>query len=1243
MTHPATFQELADELRAARDDVLLSAAGLQLTPDNQTKWARFVRLVELAHVIGPTDGREFLSAGRLRRCLAEAPIGDHDLLSQEDPSEDPFIACIEFFGGNYRVISGGTSGAHVGCQLVLEAARHMGKLGHEHFQTIVFREAQVLLSLSEEVCRRVGLQRWSAPTDRLRSNVAIPSGNRFADLKRAVVFTPEECTAVFGTDLSDEVSSLTLHARLDAPEPDRDGPTDDRLYALPLARTREGEVVLALPGGVTMAIIHRALVLSIDLGIGNDLVNCIERAQGDSLREAARSMRWQQVGLPDGLDPPAGFSERLYRFDVDKVAHVCSLVGTLDGYTPGHPFDFVAMPGVLEELRARLSVVRTALRAVPSRGCVLHVVSLAPLGRSYAVGFGEDSIDTESELLLANLGDLLVMAGEVGADPLGLWDFARARGRLHDETRVLSWSALDEFALYKEHDDGFYLGDDQPPTFLNVSSDTAAALRIKSAQRRDAHAVLLPNSDVIALVERWPVSDEQPIYRPVDPRYHPYHIVELDGSVWVLPATDGGDVVQELSEDMAEAIAFWLWKCEGCVAEPLLSLNEHGVRPVIEVSVALPDLTAPTDLEPIDAWLSVRAESPDRVVCRLHAGAASRFDGAGNAGERYLARGVISAIFELAGIDPPADEEWAQMMRDDSVVKMQHVVGPNADPILTLGLGAQPRLIRSSAVQRVLDDVGEIASGAALAIGPIEASQRTRTLNDCVDWAFGEVWALLQGLHPSRLLEMLAHETETIIFAEARANLTVPSQIACFGPDSAAVARSKPYLNGMASTAIANRFLIELVTACPPQGREAFSVSTYDRLLALANRIVEFGFISDAIQYRLSDEKISLLPSGRLGFDRSDPYHAALSRFSELAGERAVARAVSKYGTHWHTKPSATDSSKIDAAYLAEFAVSATELATLIGELAQRASDSDHDVATEERTALIDALVLGTKIAPNRVAAAVELLSLGPDPRFGPGRVPKDAYPWRFSRDRSMIRRPLLVRPTAAGDQVVWGARSTLRAGTYLLQQLLAARYPARSDEMRKYIGRITAQAGKEFNENVAEVLREIGFADVRERVDKIGRLQLRRPDGNEMGDIDVLVVDRVRRSLLAVEAKDFEFARTPQELFNEVEKLIGDGNSASTHHLERVGFLRSHLPQVLAELGIKDDAGAWNVQGMVVTSVDLLGTHYLDASGRARELRLTSVDDLRERSPSQLMTSQRRKNPAKAEKRKRRKQRKRR
>src|SRR6266508_6423690 len=95
---PLSYGELAEELSDFRDDVLLTAAALQLTPENQTKWARFVLLVELAHVIGPNAYSSQLSARQLRRILTHAPIADPSVISAEDPSEEPLVSCIQFFG-----------------------------------------------------------------------------------------------------------------------------------------------------------------------------------------------------------------------------------------------------------------------------------------------------------------------------------------------------------------------------------------------------------------------------------------------------------------------------------------------------------------------------------------------------------------------------------------------------------------------------------------------------------------------------------------------------------------------------------------------------------------------------------------------------------------------------------------------------------------------------------------------------------------------------------------------------------------------------------------------------------------------------------------------------------------------------------------------------------------------------------------------------------------------------------------
>ena len=1237
-----SWEEQAEQLAKSRDDLLLTAAALQLTPDNQTKWARFVRLTELAHVIGPSEGDDKVSTKTLRTILTRAPLADPDAISAEDPSEEPFVSCIQFFGGNFRVVSGGVTGAHVGCQLVLDATRMMKELGHDEFEMTVFLEAQVLLSLSEEACRRANLARYAAPTDRGRSSLVIPDLAILEELRRAVTFTPDECRRLAGADLSDVVQSLTLDSRIAPPDDERESPVDDRLYALPLARTRGGDVCLAVPGGVAMCIVHRALVNALAAGIADDFVTCLRRAQLSDLHQALAAMNWERVGAPDRLDPPTGFDERFYRFDIDKVAHVCSVVDTLDGYEPGRPFDHAPMSTTAAELRARLPAVREALRVMPDQGSVLHLVALAPLGRSQAMAVAEGSIDSNSALLVSSLGDLVVMSSEVDGDPLGLWAFAQARRRLHAQVHVVSFCALDEFAIYKGHSDGFYLGDDKLPMMMSVQSDTAAPMRISTAQRRDVHAALLPDEGGVALVERWPASNEQEVYRPSHRKLHGHHVVEIESSVWVVPA-DVGEEGRDTTDDMLEVIAYWIWRCRDLLSSPLHELSQREIRPVIEVAAELPDPRASSDLEPVHDWLRVDFEPPGRVLCHFGSEAGGRFQGPGNSAERLIARQIVSSFYRLAGLTVPAEEAWPAVLRTDSLVKMLHVLGPDADPVLTLGLGSLPRLVRPSAVEVILVQIGEELNRAGFVVGEIDPPERTMVLNSAVSWAFHELWQLLQAVNPAGLLEALASETESIIYAERRARLQIPSQVACFGADSAAVARSKTHLTGMAATAVANRFLIEMATASPSNGREPLSLGSYDRLIALGSRIVEFGFLSDAIQYGLSDERMALLPSGRLGFDRVDAYQTAFANFGKIVSARSVESAVSAYPSHWQSRSSRDyDPSEIDNAYDAEFGISATQVGLVLGDLVNDSRNADNAVAVRDLAELHGALQESTGLDEDAVTAGLALLTLKPIDGFDPDRVPRDSYPWKFSRDRSMIRRPLLVRPSASGQEVVWGARTTWRAGRYLLGQLMSGRYPARSAPMQKFVGRTTQEAGKEFNARVAEAFRELGFDDVREQVDKIGKLRLLRSNGQAIGDVDVFIVDRTRRVLLAVEAKDFELARTPQELANEVEKLISDAGSASTHHLERVNFLRTRLARVLNELKIVDDPARWEVQSMVVTSADLLGTHYLAASGRARELRLTSLDELVDRSRDQIVASHR-KNPDKVAKRQRSKKRKRR
>jgi hypothetical protein len=91
---------------------------------------------------------------------------------------------------------------------------------------------------------------------------------------------------------------------------------------------------------------------------------------------------------------------------------------------------------------------------------------------------------------------------------------------------------------------------------------------------------------------------------------------------------------------------------------------------------------------------------------------------------------------------------------------------------------------------------------------------------------------------------------------------------------------------------------------------------------------------------------------------------------------------------------------------------------------------------------------------------------------------------------------------------------------------------------------------------------------------------------------IDVLAAHPESRSILAVEAKDFEIARTPAEIANELEKLFsGKKGKKSTIelHSKRIGWLRQHLHEVVLSIGAEGGPARWRVIGAVVTSDPLI------------------------------------------------------
>ena len=484
----------------------------------------------------------------------------------------------------------------------------------------------------------------------------------------------------------------------------------------------------------------------------------------------------------------------------------------------------------------------------------------------------------------------------------------------------------------------------------------------------------------------------------------------------------------------------------------------------------------------------------------------------------------------------------------------------------------------------------ELLDRLKLPVGPIAPEQRVPALKEMVAESFTRFEQFVATLDPKGLLEALVAHGERLVQTDEHELRLAPMRVACFGTVQETVEelqRDGPILS---TTAVAHRFVTEYVVARPPSGLRPFSLEAYDELIALAALLVGWGLDSDAINYSLTDPRLTVLESGRLGRSATD-YEAAVEGFAGRAKAEQITRSSAAFSSMFQSPADPASgppipASEFDEATKAEFGISITQIEEFTEALFEIGSEQPGPTKrlpereTRERAASV---LRWSEVEPG---AAFSLLTLEPrahflDPPTGFDR--RDLYPWAFNRRLSYLRRPLLLRKESGGaPEFVWGSRALIRVGEYLLHQLIEGRLKAYSDRMRSLQGRITNHSGEVFNDRVAEAYEAAQGLTVRRRVTSIAARRIERERRQPLGDIDVLVADPLSKEMLLVETKDFSSVRTPAEFSNEEKKL----RRALKTHGERSTWLSAHLRDALRWLSIDDSAAdEWRVKQLVVVS----------------------------------------------------------
>lgn len=1186
--------------------LVASAAGLQLFEENVPCLVRLQRLAAIGAALPHQPTALPLNPSRLRSLVRQAPVDTSDVRSQEDLYDDLYVEEVPFYGGASLVLQGLTNrSAHTLRVLLAGIFGPPGQALPEKYRRMASLLTHDVLALSDAVCRAAGLGRHVPPPRRRGGQIFVPGRERLDQLRAAVTFTPDRLAATIGANGAG-LAHLTVAAG-DHALGFHEG-TDDGLVLTPLLSAGD-DLIVANPGELAAALRHSLIVLAGSVGCRDELAAAFRNVVA---YETATLL--DLIGAtPEGEWQPAGplILRRKFKGKANTIFDVAILTDDLSGYDPAEPYGSwvnhtagTTLQDVLDVPPAAANCTKRLLRLAVTDG----------VGRQTMFGFGERR--TITPFLWTPLDELRVMIELDGSDPLFLWRFADAEDRLHDHARVMSFSVLDTYAVYRDNEQSFYLSDDGVPNMVTVEVASGSPLRAEAHKRIDRHHVLAPDGTHFVEVLKMH-GGQSPVYF-VNPRHGMSALlIEMPHfTAWVQFAVgNASPPLRRLLHDVAEAVAYWLWQLvaagEAGAAERLTGRLNVALRAddagAWERALA-GDFAALPPTPRTGAWATAERDGEGTVAIVVHADRHARLLDAANTADRELLQAILGVVVEP---QPTAAESEALVEQVAPVGPKKILNAVTAADVTLRPVKVRVRRVQPAVTALLLDDAGAWLSQHGVPPGPIADDDRTAVLGKAVEYYYQRLAAVVAELSPVGLLEFLILQDEALLRDQAYRDRNLDARLTCYGVDPKFAEEMTKEGSRHVEASVASRFLVEYAAARRPAGWQSIDLMTYDELLAIAAELISRATLSDAIHHGFSAVQLSMLRSGRLGVSRCDRYSAGtwdLARVQTTARLALASGAVAdsdgaRRGGNVDPLPSA----QVDAAMTAEFGFTLTDHAHAIGELVNFADD----LAAEPASALVADVEAHLVDTLGRDLAKVRqyLGSLTLRPRADFLAIGPDAYPWRYNRDQSYMRRPLIQYAGADGQtRLLWGVRRAWASGHYWMQLIFSGRMRGTTPAMKQLTGWIRQEENSLFECRVADTLRSAGIPHTACRLKRISGRRLVSPNGNDLGDLDALGLDPVRRLVVVAEAKDLEQARTPAELANEADKLLIGVGSAVAKLERRASWVQSHLQNVLDHFGIAGTPSKWRVEAVVVTSTPLISPRVM-----ATGLPVLSLDELAE------------------------------
>lgn len=1079
---------------------------------------------------------------------------------QQDPAEELFSDNILFHGGNYTVFPGITSsGVYIVDLLTSTLLADNDDLPIQ--KNILTYKVLVLLKLSNYIAEKANVSCWESFSESQNPERQIFLPLDYNKSRKAVFFSETELSKILSKNEILELNKIALHID-EYPDVDYD-PSSCILSIRPIIKV-QNNIVVADPTGIVSSI--RNIILQEIFNHNIPIEDFIHQMKKVATAKASTSFRF--LGFEKikndflNKNTPIYLSELLFAIDSKRICYVQIFCDPLKEYNSNIAFDYYDSKNEFEYLEKRhQEVYENIILKDFNEQSILHLTILVPLGRSMAGGFNYLPPKTYSFSLGAC--DLDTIAGLRLNDKYILWKFSEALEILRkNKVQIFPFSHLDMFQCFLDKHQSFYMSDDQKPTFLVVQGDFGRIARERKA-KKEQKQILYHFSHTLHPVIKKHTDGNIPIYINLNSSKDEYQeVVKTDyANIWcsIDEKLEGFPV-----PEFTEALSYWIWQISQSSSLKLLSshvkitfskdfINSYKNHDLPLLSISRQSLIPFNDFH---QYIKSIVEQPE-INLEIQKDSLSLLFYNKNEFDRCLVKALIALYSGLGGEN--LSEEFinseVERIAPYGYKKLMMFQSSLTNPyILQFPL---PEKVKVSSYfnGKDLDELGnqiknKIFNNNAI-YGLLNTDQRSELFKLAKEFYLGKLNNLIQKYEKQYLLSTLLNLNENQLFASEIENLHFLTSIECYFSIHEKIEKEKESSNITQSTALTTRFLIEYVHSTNITGKQTIENLELEEILSIAYQYISWGQASDEVRCKVYDHQYTYLKSERIGV--TDGKDSGMMNYSHHKIEEDFIDRYSKANQIDEKTLAILDQTEFEKAFKDEFELEYEIFNGVCAYLIEKSHDQNKNIFTINE--LLDSK---NEFSEKDITKTLNILTLRQ--RSNWDTIPEEyeaheIYPWRFKRRLSCLMKPILELNQL--DQLCFliYPNTLYKSIEYILYNLKNAMFSNdifKSKAMRSYCGEVARILGENFEKEVANWLDNIKSETiVIHRAVEIGPNH-RFKNQENLGDIDILLINLSRKEIVIIELKAIGGAKTPVEISSEIVKHFQNNNPKKRTSLEK-------------------------------------------------------------------------------------------